>query len=123
MSIQNFPEESSLTTGEAQRHRQIERRTFLANIRRRQIDRHRVRRGKIESAISQRRPNSFAAFLHRNIRQANHGKMAFERGRNIHFDFDQIRVNAEHRRAECFEEHAERGPAFPDAQRNPECMV
>ena len=103
MSIENFAEESSLAAGEAQRHGQIERRAFLANVRRSEIDGDHVGGGKIESAIAQSGADAFAAFFHGDVRQADDGEVAFEGGRNVHFDFDQIGVDAENGGAECFE--------------------
>ena len=52
--IENFAEESSLAAEKAQRHRQIERRAFLANVRGREIDGDALAGRKIEAAISQR---------------------------------------------------------------------
>ena len=101
--IENFAEESSLAASEPQRHGQIERRAFLANIRGREIDGDEVGSGKIESAIAQRGADALAAFFHRNVREADDGEMTFEGGRNVDFDFNQIGVDAEDGGAECLE--------------------
>jgi len=105
MRIENLAEKTSLAAGEAQRHRQIERGTFLADIGRGKIDGDRVPGRKIEAAIAQSSADAFAALLHGNVRQADDGEMALERGYDVHLGFDEVGVNAEHGCTECLEKH------------------
>jgi hypothetical protein len=58
--------------------------------------------GKIESAIAQRGADAFAAFFHRDIREADDGEVTFERWRDVHFDFNQVGIDAEYGGAERF---------------------
>ena len=103
--IENFAEEASLAAGESQRHGQIECGAFLADVGGREIDRDRVPRRKIESAIAQSGANAFAAFFHGNVRQADDCEMPFVCGHHVNLGLDEIRVNAEHGCAECLEKH------------------
>jgi hypothetical protein len=103
--IENFAEETFLASGQAQRHGQIECGAFLADIGRGEIDADRVAGGKIEAAIAQNCTDAFAAFFHGNVRQADDGEVALERGDDVHFAFDEISVDAEHGCAECLEKH------------------
>src|SRR5271156_6208707 len=103
--IENFAEETSLATGEAQRHGQIERGAFFTDIRWREINGDRVARREIETAIAQSGANAFAAFFHGDVRQADDGEMALVGRNDVYLGFDEIRVNAEHGCAECLEKH------------------
>ena len=66
--VEALAEKRSLAPQNRKRHRQIERRPFLADIRRSKIHRHALKR-KLVPAILQRRLDAFAAFLHRHVRQ------------------------------------------------------
>ncbi len=73
----------------------------------RQVYGYDVRRGKIEPAISQRGPNSLAAFLNGIVRQADHVESSLEGGRDIHLNLNEVGVNPKHSGAESLEEHPE----------------
>ena len=104
--IENFAEECSLATEYSKRHRQVERGAFLANVRGRQIYGDDRAEGKIESAIPHRGLDSFAAFFDGNVRQSDNAETALIARTDIHLDFDEVRIDAEYGRAECFEEHS-----------------
>ena len=88
-----------MRTQKPQRHGQIERRAFLANIRGSEIYGDTLWGGKIEAAILQRRLDSLAALFHRDIRQAYDREFALPACADVHLDFDEIRVDSEYRGA------------------------
>ncbi len=102
--IEALAEKRSLAAQNPKRHRQIERRTFLANVGGRQIHGDALQ-GKIEAAILQRGLDAFAAFLHRDVRQAHDVEIARASRADVHLHLDQVGVDAKHRGAECFEVH------------------
>ena len=64
-----------------------------------------MRRGEIETAISQRGLDALAAFLHGNVRQADDVEAALIRGANVRLHFHEVGVNSKYRGAEGLEEH------------------
>ena len=83
----------------AERHRQIETRAFLANIGRRKIDGDGLV-GITESGIEQRGLDALAAFAHRRIRHADGDEIArVSAGIHIHLDVDQVRFDSKDSRA------------------------
>ena len=108
MRIENLAEETSLAAREAQRHGQIERGAFFADIRRGEIHGDGVAGGKIEAGIAQRGAYTFAAFLYGDIGKADDIEKALEHRDYVHFDFDEVSVNAEHGCAKRLEEHPKR---------------
>jgi hypothetical protein len=61
--------------------------------------------GKFKAAVLQRRLDSFAALLDGDVGQAHHIEIAHAPGADVHFDLDNVSVNAKHSRAERLEEH------------------
>ena len=91
---------------DAQRHRQVEARTFFLYIRGREVDGD-LRGRNVVAAIAQRRTDALAALAHRRIGQPDGVEVVF-RGANagdIDLNFDDRRVYAVHGGAESFEEH------------------
>ena len=109
MRVEHLSEERTLAADQAQRHRQIERRSFLAYVGGREIYGDRLIRRKIEAAISERGLNSLAAFFHRDVRQADDVEISLVARPDVHLDFDEIGINAEDCGAKCFEEHSKAG--------------
>ncbi len=95
--------EQTLAAQEPQRHRQIECRTFLANISGREIYGDALRRGKIEAAILQRRLDPLAALLDGHIGQPDHVELAHLSRADVDFDLDGIGIDSKYSRAERFE--------------------
>ena len=104
--VEDFAEERALAAENAQRHRQIERGAFLANVGGREIHGDEVIERKIEAAISHRGFDPLAAFLHGDIRQADYVEAALIGLRHVHLDLDEVGVNPENSGAEAFEEHS-----------------
>ena len=118
--IQNFAEKCALAAEQPERNGKIERRAFLAHVRRRQIHGDGKMPRKIEAAILERGARAFAAFLHGNVRQTDDIEIARLAGADVHFDFDEVGVDAIHSGAECLKEHREReARPFCQVQDNP----
>ncbi len=79
----------------SERQRQIERRSFLARVGRREIDRHLARR-EIEAGIFQRRLDPIERLLDRALGQPDE-PMRRHSGADVDFDFDRKRVNPNQR--------------------------
>lgn len=105
MRIESLPEESSLAAQNSKRHRQVKRRSFLANVRRGEIYGNNLSEGEIETAVAHGGLDPLAAFFDSDIRQPDNAKTALKAGTYIHLDFDEVCVDAEYRCAECFEKH------------------
>ena len=86
----------------AERHGQIERRAFLADVGGRQIDRDGLRRRIIEAAIAQRGLDALAAFVHGIVRQAHDVEIARLAGPDVHLDLDEVGVDSKHGGADTF---------------------
>ncbi len=99
--IELLAEERALAAQNRKRHRQIERRTFLANVGGRQIDGDALKR-KLVAAIFQRGLDAFAAFLHGNVRQADNIEIAGLARADVHLDLHEVGVNAKHSGAVVF---------------------
>lgn len=108
VGIENFAEETSLTAGEAQRHGQIERGAFLTDVRGGEIHGDGMAGWKIEAGIAQRGAYAFAAFFYGDIGKADDIEKALAHRDYVHFDFDEVGVNAEHGCAKRLEEHPKR---------------
>ena len=65
-----------------------------------------LREGKIEAAVPQRGLDSLAAFFHGDVRQSDDVETALIARTNVHLNLDEVGVDSEHSRAECFEEHS-----------------
>jgi hypothetical protein len=102
--IEPLAKERPLAAQNRKRHRQIERRAFLADIGGREVDRDAQDR-EIVAAIFQRCLDTLAAFLDSHVRQAHHIKIAGPPRADVNLHFDQIGVDAKHRGAECLEMH------------------
>ena len=63
------------------------------------------REGKSKPQLRSAALNAFAAFLYGDIGQADDIEKALEHRAYVHFDFDEVGVNAEHGCAKRFEEH------------------
>ena len=105
MRVENLAEESPLAAKNSKRHRKIERGSFLANICGSEIYSDDRAEGKIKTAIPHRRFNSFAALFDGNVRQSDNAKTTLIARTDIHLDFDEVRIDAKNRGAECFEKH------------------
>jgi hypothetical protein len=75
---------------------------------RRQIDRDTLAVGKFISAISQRRFDALATFLHGVVRQTYNIEIRHPRRTYVHLYLDEVGVNSVHRSAERLEEHRNR---------------
>ena len=104
-AVERLAEKCSEASENAQRHRQIERRAFLAHVGGSQVDGDAMGRGKIVSAILQRRFDPLAAFLDGDIGQAHNVELAHLGRADIHLDFHEVRFDAEDGGAKRFEEH------------------
>jgi len=80
---------------DAQRHRQIEPRALFLDVGRREIDGHRLV-GITEARIEQRAFDALAALAHRGIRHAHGDEVAARSGVHVHFDIDEVGVNAKY---------------------------
>jgi hypothetical protein len=108
MRIQNLPEKCALAAHQPERHRQIKRGAFLANVGWSEVDGHGLSSRKIEAAVSKRRFDALAAFLDGNIGKACDGEITWAAWADVHLDFDEGSINAEHRGAECLEKHSKK---------------
>ncbi len=82
-------------TQDPQRHRQVEARAFLANIRRREVDGDGLVR-IAEARIEQRRFYALAALANRGVRHAYRDEIAgAAAGVHVHFDIDEMRLDPE----------------------------
>ena len=104
--VENFAEKCPLAAENPQRHRQIERGAFLANIGGREIHGDRMLEWKIEAAVSQRGFDALAAFLHGVVRQADDVEAEFIGLRHVHLNLDEVGVDSKNRGAEGLEEHS-----------------
>ena len=80
---------------DAQRHRQVERRAFLANLRGGEVDRDAVH-GEVEPRVPDRRAHAIAALAHGRVRQAHRREGRQARG-HVHLDEDVCGLDAEDR--------------------------
>jgi hypothetical protein len=100
--------QTAVSAQNAERHGQVEARTFLANVGRRQVDGDLGRRNVV-AAIFQRRAHPVAAFADGRVRQADRVKVVFVHfdAGNIHFHFNDVGVNAVDGGTQGFIEHRE----------------
>ena len=103
--IEPLAEERALASEDRKRHRQIEGRAFLADIRRCKIDGNALQR-KIVAAIFQRRLDAFAALFYGNVRQAHDIEIAGLARSHINLDFHEVGIDTKHGCAEVFEMHS-----------------
>ncbi len=89
---------------DAQRDRQVERRSGLADVGRAEVDGDAVRR-ELEAGVADRAADAVAALPHAGVRQADHPK-AGQAERHVHFDLDRTGLDAEHRGGAHAREHA-----------------
>ena len=71
--------------------------------------------GKFEAAIAQCGFDSFPAFFDGVVRQTDYIEVLHVGGTDVHFDFDEVGIDAKHSGAERFEEH-EGGSCLSAAQ-------
>jgi hypothetical protein len=93
--IENFAEERSLATENPKRHRQVERGSFLSNVRRGKIHRNNLAEGEIKAAVAHRGLYAFAAFFDGNVRQADNAETALKARTDIYLDFNEVCVDAD----------------------------
>lgn len=105
--VEGLAEERPLATEDAQRHGQVKRRPFLANIRRGEVEGNALRRGEIKAAIFQGCLDAFTAFFHRDVRQTHHVEFTHFPRADIHLDFDEVGVNPVNSGAETLKKHGE----------------
>src|SRR5690348_3327278 len=106
--IENLAEERALAAEKSERHGKIECGAFLAHVSGSEIDCDSLVARILEAAILKRGLHSLAAFLDGDVRQAYNIENAGFARADVHFDLDEIGVDAIDRRAEAFEEHDER---------------
>jgi hypothetical protein len=105
VGVQNLSEERALATEQPERHGQIKRGSFLADVSGSEVDGYRLLRGKIEAAIPERRADALAALLYGKVRQADDVEIALEAWANVYLDLDEVGVDSKDRSAESLEEH------------------
>src|SRR5581483_7457707 len=98
--------EPSVSPQDAESHRQVETRTFFADIGGSQVDRDLSGRD-IVATILERRTNTVAALAHRRVGKPNRVKVIFVHSDagNVHFHFNDVGIDAVHGGAQGFIEH------------------
>ena len=88
----------------AERHRQVEPRAFLADVGGSQIDGDALV-GVAEAGVDQSALDALAAFAHGHVGHADdHGVARVALGKHVHLNVDEVRVNAVYGGAAGFEE-------------------
>src|SRR5690348_6381242 len=111
MRIENLAEEGASPAKYAQGDGQIEGRSFLAHVRRCKVHRDRLYEWIVETAIAERRADTFTAFAHGIIGEADDVEDCLRAWTYIDFNFNEVCVYSKYCCAERFEKH-HKGPSF-----------